>query len=110
MDPEHAQDKAFTTRRDQKTSQYVVNSNQSQRARYAGTELRHQPLRDDRANWQRRDTFNQSGGITTGGILLQLIEETHEQLADCELQVEKLHERLSRLQKLREQLEHKTGE
>ena len=110
MDLSNAKNEALTTRRGEKAGECDLDSNEPERVRYPSRELGGQSFRADRANWQGSDAFSQSGGIIAGGILLQLIEETHEQLAGCELQVRKLHERLHRLQKLREQLEHKAGD
>ncbi|MBD1807657.1 hypothetical protein H6F98_19725 [Microcoleus sp. FACHB-SPT15] len=62
---------------------------------------------------KRRDSdrhINTERGTISGGILRQLIEETHDQLADYRSKINKLENRLLQLEELYAQLQAKTGE
>ena len=62
---------------------------------------------------KRRDSdghINPERGTISGGILRQLIAETHDQLADYRSKIDKLENRLLQLEELYAQLQAKTGE
>jgi hypothetical protein len=62
---------------------------------------------------KRRDSdgyINTERGTISGGILRQLIAETHDQLADYRSKIDKLENRLLQLEELYAQLQAKTGE
>lgn len=72
--------------------------------------VRNQSLRVDRTSWQGSDFASRFRGSTAGGIVIQLIEESREQLDYHVKEVEKLTERLQGLEALQQQLIEKTNE
>lgn len=79
----------------------------SRRSRDAGCQSeksRNKQKRTDRA-YSSQSHFYGSRKSASGGILLQLIKETRDQLVDHELEGEKLRDRLSRFELMLEQLE-----
>ena len=98
----NAEDKTFGTWREQEAGQCVSDSNRAQGIRPPGRTARHQPIRTGRANGAT-STTERPGGIVTGGILDQLIDDTRKQLHQTA-------EHLQRLEALREQLGKKPDE
>lgn len=102
-----AEDEALRTRRDQKAGQRILDADGRQGVGLAGSTVGYQPLRVDRANWERPSYCDQPGGIPSGGILDQLIESTRNQLAILDVQRDKTADYLQQLEVLREQLNRK---
>lgn len=97
----NAEDKTFGTRGEQETGQRVSDPYRAQGTRPPGRTARHQPIGAGRANGQT-STAERPGGIVTGGILDQLIDDTRKQLSQTA-------EHLQRLEALREQLNKGSG-
>lgn len=71
---------------------------------YQGEKFGNQQKRTDRA-YSSQPCFYGSRKSASGGIVLQLIEETHRDLANHELEGIKLRDRLQKLELLFDQLE-----
>ena len=102
--PNVAESKTQRARRDQEGSQHGSDSNDHRGTGYSSTTVGYQSVGANRANWKGANVSNEPGEIAGGGILTQLIHETSEQLAEVEMQREKLSERLQGLNSLLEQL------
>lgn len=79
-------------------------SRRSRKIRLEGESFRNQSKRVDRAHGTQ-PCFTNSRTATTGGILLQLIEEAQNQIAVRESEVLQLHIHVQKLRTLLDQLE-----
>lgn len=100
----NAKDETQGARGDQKASWDSFNPNSSQGNRCTSRGIGYQSLGVNRANWERCNTTIESG-CNPGGIVVQLIEETEQELAEHEVKGIKLRDRLQNLRLLLKQLE-----
>lgn len=110
MNPANAENKALGTRRTEEKRSHFDHSNQLGGLRRTGQENWYKSLGIDRADWTRASRLCNSRGTSCGGIIIQLIEETRQQLADHEKERVKLLDRLQKLEVLFDQLEKKQQE
>lgn len=81
----NAQNEAPTARGNQRQGKHESDPNQCQGIRSASRADGNQPVGVNRADWERGDPIGcWSGGLVTGGILTQLIDEAQQELAECD--------------------------
>lgn len=83
---------------------YSLNPNSYQGIGQASSGVRRQPLRAGRTDWKGANTTGKST-TTPGGMLVQLIEETEQEINDYQERIDKLHNRLDKFRTLLKQLE-----
>lgn len=94
---------------DQKISGSSADHDGAKRIDSTGSTVRNQQVGTSRTNREGRYSVRQSkpSANLPGGILSQLINETHQQIADSEIQTKNLYERLQVFESLLSQLEEK---
>ena len=100
----NAEIKTSGKRGNQEGNRNIDNPNSYRRPELSGGAIGHQPIRTSGANREAKDFAKWAGGVNSGKILEQLIEECREELAHHVSQVEKLTERLQGLEELDHQL------
>lgn len=102
----NAKGETLRTRGSQAKGKRDPDSNECERTRPASRADGSQSVGIDRAHRQGTDSFGcWSGGIVTGGILVQLIEESQQELVECEVRSQKIRDRLQLLKTLLDRLE-----
>ncbi len=104
---DNAKSEAQRAWRDQKVSGSSANHDGTKRIDCTSSTVGNQQIGTARTNREGRYSVGQSkpGANLPGGILSQLINETHQQIADNEAQTKNLYERLQVFESLLNQLE-----
>ena len=92
---------------DKEAARSSCDCNSAERINFASGTVRNQQIGTARTNREGRYSVGQfkPGANLPGGILSQLINETHQQIADNEAQTKNLYERLQVFESLLNQLE-----
>lgn len=105
MNLKNAEDKALRAWGAKEKCGYVDHPNESRRIGCTSQEGWHKSVGINRTDWKRASHLCDSKGTDAGGILIQLIEETRQDLANHELEGLKIRDRLQKLELLFDQLE-----
>lgn len=100
----NAKDEAQGVWGNQEASWNSFNFHSFERNRRTSPGIGNQSLGIDRADWEGSNTTSESE-CSPGGILDQLIDETRQEITECETKLNKLGDRLQKLLSFREQLD-----